>query len=123
MIKTFIFFNGLYDICCGLSILITDKYLSRLHLQLFIKEPNEITKRFLSYWIMTYGIIRTAIGFYPESIEIQTLTIISYIIEFVFFEYESYISNNLYKNKITSMNIFIIVIIIIVIIYMVVLDK
>ena len=45
MIKTFIFLNGLYDICCSISILITDKYLSKLHLDLFINRPDEITKR------------------------------------------------------------------------------
>ena len=53
MIKTFIFLNGLYDICCSISILFTDNYLSKLHLDLFINKPNEITKRFLSFWIMT----------------------------------------------------------------------
>jgi len=100
MIKMVIFLNGLYDICCSLSILITDKYLSRLHLDLFIKKPDKITKHFLSFWIMTYGIIRTSIGFFPKSYEIKLLAIISYLIEIFCFEYESYVSNNLNKNKI-----------------------
>ena len=107
MIKTFIFLNGLYDICCSISILITDNYLSKLHLDLFINKPDEITKRFLSFWIMTYGIIRTSIGFYPKSYELKNLGIISYLVEAFCFEYESFVSNNLHKNKIRFISLFI----------------
>ena len=54
---------------------------------------------------MTYGIIRTSIGFYPKSYELKNLGIISYLIEAFCFEYESFVSNNLHKNYIYSYKI------------------
>lgn len=98
LIKSLIFVNGIYDICCGLSILMTDKYLSRLHLHLFIMEPEKTTKRFLAYWIITYGFIRIFVFNSNEN-----LVKISYLLEMIFFEYESYISNNLIKKDIRFM--------------------
>jgi len=54
---------------------------------------------------MTYGIIRTSIGFYPKSYELKKLGIISYLVEAFCFEYESFVSNNLHKNYIYSYKI------------------
>jgi len=83
--------NGIYDVICGLSLLITDNYFSRFHLSIFKQKPDEINKRFLAYWIITYGIIRLFLGISNEY---------SFLIEILAFEYELYLSNNLYKYKV-----------------------
>ena len=101
--------NGIYDIICGISLLITDKYFSRFHLSIFIKKPDEIMQRFLGYWIITYGCIRLFLGIYNEYSFLITL---SYLIEILAFEYESYLSNNLYKYKIRFISLSSIIIII-----------
>jgi len=101
--------NGIYDVICGLSLLVTDKYFSRFHLSIFKEKLDEITKRFLAYWIITYGIIRLFLGIYDEYSFLITL---SYLTEILAFEYELYLSNNLYKYKvrfITFSSLFIII--------------
>ena len=98
IIDNYVIFNKNPCFCCGLSILMTDKYLSRLHLHLFIMEPEKTTKRFLAYWIITYGFIRIFVCNSNEN-----LVKISYLLEMIFFEYESYISNNLIKKDIRLM--------------------
>ena len=51
--------------CCSISILIIDKYLSKLHLDLF----NEITKRFfLSFWINYIWNYKNIYRFLPKFI-------------------------------------------------------
>ena len=84
--------NGIYDILCALSILkiINIPYLENLHLSM-IKDydKSDIFKRFLAYWIFTYGIIR--IGSYPP-------TPYSYYIEALCFANE-YIEKSVYKEK------------------------
>ena len=79
------------------SLLITDNYFSRFHLSIFKQKPDEINKRFLAYWIITYGIIRLFLGI---SNKYSFLITLSYLIEILAFEYELYLSNNLYKYKV-----------------------
>ncbi len=90
--------NGIYDVICGLSLLVTDNYFSRFHLSIFIEKPHELTQRLLAYWIITYGFIRIFVCNSNEN-----LVKISYLLEMIFFEYESYISNNLIKKDIRLM--------------------
>ena len=52
MINTIIFLNGIYDLICGFFFL-------NIHQFVFKEEfRNDIMKRILAYWLITYGIIR-----------------------------------------------------------------
>ncbi len=101
--------NGIYDVICGLSLLVTDNYFSRFHLSIFIEKPYELTQRFLAYWIITYGFIRLFLDIYDEYSFLITL---GYIIEILAFEYELYLSKNLYKYKVRFISFSSIIIII-----------
>ena len=59
-IQQLVIFNGLYDILCAFSILkiINVSLLNKLHLSMFIDEPTEQEKRWIAYWVFTYGCIR-----------------------------------------------------------------
>lgn len=101
--------NGIYDVICGLSLLVTDNYFSRFHLSIFIEKPHELTQRLLAYWIITYGSIRLFLSYSDKYIFLITL---SYIIEILAFEYELYLSKNLYKYKVRFISFSSIIIII-----------
>ena len=81
MIQCIVILNGLYDIACSLSILgiIHSPILSNLHLKLFSVATNELSRRYIAYWIFTYGMIR---------ITNSSLVPYSYYIEAVFFANE-----------------------------------
>jgi hypothetical protein len=85
-----IFINGIYDIICGLSILLLPNtyYIANIHPLVFNKEysNNPLLKRLLAYWILTYGFIRVSIIF--PSIIIKILIALSYFIEAYAFAYE-----------------------------------
>jgi len=107
MINTIIFINGIYDILCALSILYFNNIFSYFHINIFKDEykKNNSMIRFLAYWILTYGIIRTFV-FY-NNYYINLLIIISYLLEiYVFaneeFFYKSTISYKVYFILITS---------------------
>ena len=75
--------NGIYDILCSLSILVPSlkvPILSDLHLSMFKRDQDQITKRFVAYWIFTYGCMRMS----NDENTIQ----ISYIIESIFLLHE-----------------------------------
>ena len=84
--------NGLYDIACALSILgvINSPYLRSFHLNLFKEEPTEESKRFIGYWILTYGVIR----FFSNDHGIIRLT---YFIEFICL-FNEFIHNSLFAH-------------------------
>jgi hypothetical protein len=78
----FVMLNGLYDISCAISILIDPSFfLSTLHLHMFdfIDGKGDGTdsgdeniylsafRRFLAYWILTYGVIRLVGAFSVKS--------------------------------------------------------
>ena len=60
ILKQFAIVNGLYDMLCALCLLkiINISILNKLHLSMFINEPTDQEKRWIAYWIFTYGIIR-----------------------------------------------------------------
>jgi hypothetical protein len=114
MIKSIIFLNGIYDILCSYSILFTNNFLSNIHPSLFKEEENKnnpIIRRFLAYWILTYGLIRLFSGYYQNSKELLLLAYYSYLIEILAFEYELFISNSLYLYKVKFISIISIIII------------
>ena len=79
--------NGFYDIICGISILFFNNFFSKLHTNLFNVKLSDINKRFLAYWILTYGFIRLYIGF-SNIKEFLIIGSFTYIIEALFLEYE-----------------------------------
>jgi hypothetical protein len=85
MFLYFIFiFNGIYDILCALCILqiITIDHLDNLHV---------FEKRFLAYWIMSYGFMRLSNHHY--------LICISYLLEAIVFTNEYIYYNQVKKNN------------------------
>jgi hypothetical protein len=70
--------NGIYDILCSFAILkwMNIPLLNELHLSMFKKEQDEVSKRMLAYWIFTYGIIRLS--------DDKQLILLSYLLESVF---------------------------------------
>ena len=76
-LATFVYLNGIYDVFCSVSILVygMDSRASKLHLLMFnFYDDIEIDwmpasslslavfRRFLAYWILTYGLLRFLIG-------------------------------------------------------------
>jgi len=85
MIKTLVFINGIYDIICGLSLILNEKNPIKLHLNIFNdKFKNPLQKRLLGYWIFTYGIMRLFTNY-------EFTIIMSYLIEIFMFYLEGYI--------------------------------
>lgn len=87
-ITKLIYMNGLYDILCGISILVSPyiriPLFNCIHSNMINNESIDIlTKNYLAYWILTYGIMRLYI--YDVNI-----LIVSYIIEAVCFSNELY---------------------------------
>ena len=90
MINNILIINGLYDIICAFSILHfnNNNIFSSIHLNMFVLEEhknNFLIKRLLAYWILTYGIIRTIIGFYSNK-SFYFIASITYFIEALCFE-------------------------------------
>lgn len=91
MLKQTVIFNGLYDILCALCILniINIPILNKLHLSMFINEPTDQEKRWIAYWIFTYGIIRLIANN-------KYLLSISYLIEVIVMLNECFIHKQIY---------------------------
>jgi len=96
MLQTLIKINGIYDIVCAICILyFPDTLPARLHLDSFKNMTDELHKRLLGYWILSYGIIRT---FSSE----KTILCTTYLIEsFV------YLQEYVYCAVITERSIFV----------------
>lgn len=111
--------NGVYDIACGLSILLYERtgyvnWLSNLHIGMFrneyiIQAKNNVEEiklkklfyRLLAYWIITYGSIRLIAGLEGGYI----MTIISYALEAICFEFENNIANTTSPEKVRFVSI------------------
>ncbi len=91
MLKQFAIINGLYDMLCALCLLkiINIPILNKLHLSMFINEPEEQEKRWIAYWIFTYGIIRLLANN-------KYLLSISYLIEAIIMLNECFIHKKIY---------------------------
>lgn len=108
MINSIIFINGIYDLICGFTILFFSsnaflKPIANLHPMIFKEEfRNDLIKRLLAYWIITYGIIRTAVIFKNNCIFI--MIIISYFIEILAYSNENYFYKTTDNNKVLWIN-------------------
>lgn len=73
-----VFLNGIYDLVCGISLLhkLNIPIISIIHTDMFIIPITNQEKRFLAYWIITYGTMRLS-GHVPTIIA-------SYLIEAAF---------------------------------------
>ena len=95
-------FNGLYDILCAVSILkiINIPILNKLHLSMFINEPTEQEKRWIAYWVFTYGCMRISI-LNKYLISISYLIEASVIINEYFIHKQIYLYNALFVSIIS----------------------
>ena len=93
IINTALITNGIYDITCAASILWLDPsfILARLHPNMFSNPKHSedlVIKRLLSYWLITYGMVRTTAGLRRDN-ELDIAAAMTYFIEAFCFEYES----------------------------------
>lgn len=77
---------------------------------MFAKEEhfdNPVVKRLLSYWLITYGVARTAAGI-PNNFEfgMDVVAAITYFIEAFCFEYEHRVGKTLVPSKVTFVSVF-----------------
>lgn len=105
ILKWFIFFNGIYDILCAISILLcTNTPLSKIHLSIFKENIHyQINNRLLAYWIITYGCIRLFI--LQQNKTINILIAITYFIEAFVYIYECKLHNTTIKYNVSLVSI------------------
>ena len=100
--------NGFYDIVCACSILWLWRfpffsYLSTLHASMFRDDKhvnNPVIRRLLSYWLLTYGLVRIVAGFQGNDV-IDILGASTYFIECFCFEYECRVGKTMVHSKVT----------------------
>ena len=105
--------NGIYDLscCCGILFFSTIpgfSQLSKLHHNMFLHNQdieNPVVKRLLAYWLMTYGMIRTAAGL-RHDVVMNVLSALTYFIEAFCFEYESRVGKTMIQSKVTFVSVF-----------------
>ena len=93
-LQQLVIFNGIYDILCALCLLkiISIPILNKIHLSMFINEPTDQDKRYMVYWIFTYGCIRILWLIHLNNY----LVIISYLIEAIVMINECVIHKQIY---------------------------
>ena len=93
-LQQLVIFNGLYDILCALCIIkITNiPLLNKIHLSMFINDPTDQEKRWIAYWVFTYGCIRLLWLIHLN----KYLISISYLIEVIVMLTESFIHKQIY---------------------------
>ena len=91
VMQQLVIFNGLYDILCAFSIvkIINVPILDKIYMSMFINEPSEQEKRWIAYWIFTYGCMRT-------SLLNKYLISISFLIEAIVIINECFIHKQIY---------------------------
>jgi len=91
--------NGIYDILCALSILslIYIPIINELHISMIkdVERNNSLMKRFMAYWIFSYGVMRIYGGYNMN----YKLIAISYYIEALVFSYEIFVYKTLIFHK------------------------
>ena len=105
--------NGIYDILCASSILWFQgippfSYLAQLHPTMFSEKENSenpTLKRFLAYWIMTYGGLRLTAGFHRD-VALDSFAAATYFIEALCFENENRIWKTMVPSKVLFVSIF-----------------
>jgi hypothetical protein len=95
LLHSVVFFNGLYDIACGVNILFAEHtFLAQLHPTIFKKSyhDNDLVKRLIAYWILTYGIIRLSIIYHNPIVSLSYF-IEAYAIAFEHFVYHTTVTH------------------------------
>jgi len=96
IVKSLIVFNGIYDIFCGISIILffhtnSPNTFACLHPTIFVYNKeliHPIFYRMLAYWIITYGMVR--IMYFYDSKYIRILVSLTYLLEASVFGFEFY---------------------------------
>ena len=104
--------NGIYDLACAAGILWFENLpvfntLSKLHPTMFaddINSENPVIKRLLSYWLITYGMVRTIAGFHRNN-ALDIAAAMTYFIEAFCFEYENRVGGTMDPSKVAFVSI------------------
>jgi hypothetical protein len=112
IIDTILIVNGLYDITCACSILWLGclpgfKILSNLHANMFESAEHArhpVIRRLLAYWLLTYGVARTAAGIHRDEV-LDAVGALTYFIEAFCFEYESMVGETLIASKVAFVSV------------------
>ena len=104
--------NGLYDITCACSILWLYRlpgfsFLSNLHATMFENDEHinhTVIRRLLAYWLLTYGMVRTAAGLHSDYV-LNTVGALTYVIEAFCFEYELRVGETMIRSKVTFVSV------------------
>ena len=86
LLHCIIVINGTYDILCAfLALFFPDTFFANIHINIFVDEDhrkNMVLKRFIAYWLFTYGCIRVTWGSCQDVSNTHTfLVVTSYFIE------------------------------------------
>ena len=105
-INIILIINGVYDLVCAASILWLHEIpffstFSKLHPKMFIEQHSDhhVIQRLLSYWIITYGMVRIMAGFHRDN-ALYMVAALTYFIEAFCFEYESRVFNTMVSSKV-----------------------
>lgn len=103
--------NGVYDLACALSILYRPQdagvihTLSGLHLGMYttpVYHLNPALTRMLAYWILTYGLVRAACGWWENDIgSLRKLGAMTYFIEAACLLHEYWTGGTMIASKVT----------------------
>ncbi len=112
IIDTVLILNGLYDLTCACSILWLGslpgfKILSDLHANMFESAEHArhpVIRRLLAYWLLTYGVARTAAGIHRDEV-LDLIGALTYLIEALCFEYESRVGGTLIASKVAFVSV------------------
>lgn len=98
ILSNIILWNGIYDVLCAISILhiihipvIDNLHISMLHTN---ERNNPLMRRFMAYWIFTYGIIRIYSGYNNNEFAAS-----SYYIEAIVISNECFIQRTMVLDK------------------------
>ena len=94
-----VFFNGLYDIICGLSILrvLPNSFFATIHKSMFFDDSG--FDHFLAYWILLNGMIRIIGGLNMKSPVCRMIVCWSYLLEAGFVANETYVWHNMHIDR------------------------
>jgi hypothetical protein len=91
--------NGVYDIICGVNILLFHNAISNWHPSMFRDGlPDPQTRRILAYWILTNGVVRLYTGLVGDH-HIQIIAAMTYFTEAGCFSYENFVAGTLVEYK------------------------
>jgi hypothetical protein len=106
-INVILLLNGIYDVLCAAGILwLSDvpgfSVLAKLHVEMFAKEEhrdNPVIRRMMSYWLITYGMVRIAAGL-SGTPHLYIIAAMTYFVEAGCFEYENRVGGTMIPYKV-----------------------